>query len=186
MSLAEQQRLLARLYTDPEIRRQLDEDPAALAAGLGVEGATAENLTAVADEIDEFAQALHRKRFGSIRKALPATSKALGKRFREAFIEHAEVFIPSGTDKIRRDILAFERFLDERLTGEDVWIRELLRWEAAWVRANDPRFRFRMLFFRSAEAAQARGAPESWRPEVIVWWRLPGKRLRYRALRWFF
>ena len=83
MELIEQQRLLARLYTDAETRRRWLAEPERFAQALGVDRPTAEKLST---QVESFARSLQRKRLGAVIKHLPATRKAMGHTFDELFL----------------------------------------------------------------------------------------------------
>ena len=140
MGLAEQQRLLARLYTDARIRGEFQADPRRVGGEFGLSPAESDSLAERSGEqIRRFAQMLRAKRFGEIQDLLPATLAALGdETSRRLFQEFALGFAPRGIHKHREDAIAFAGHLAtlaNRPPAADRaipdWIGDLARCEAA-------------------------------------------------------
>ena len=91
MGLADTQRLLARLYTDPRVREQFFAHPATVAAQLSVPPADLHVLSHLPrTEITRFARSLQNKRLGDTAKLLPLTRRALGRHFAPRFLAWAD------------------------------------------------------------------------------------------------
>jgi len=139
MELIEQQRLLARLYTDAETRRCWLAEPERFVQAFGVDGGTAQKLGA---QVEFFARSLQRKRLKAVIILLPATREAMSSKFDELFLEYSRVPSPSGEDAV-----GFARFLRESHAGIPPWQLELARFEACMVQARQRSFVVR--WFRS-------------------------------------
>ncbi len=91
MGLAETQRLLAHLYTDPRVREQFFAHPATVAAQFSLPPADLPVLTHLPRaEITRFARSLQNKRLGDTAKLLPLTRRALGRQFAPRFLAWAD------------------------------------------------------------------------------------------------
>ena len=85
MGLAEVQEALARLYIDPALRDRFFADPAAVGAELGLVPEEALDLARVPRrQVEQFADSLRRKRRDQVRRVIPITARALGRRIRRA------------------------------------------------------------------------------------------------------
>ena len=86
MALAQTQALLARLFTDDDLRREFFEAPIAVAMRFGLSMHDTQRLAGIdRRETEAFAQSLIGKRALYARKALPLTARALGDRFDALF-----------------------------------------------------------------------------------------------------
>lgn len=112
MPLKEQQDLLAKLYTDPEIQEAYFADANAVLELYGIRDGEAEAFSALADiEVRFFAESLLAKRFREVQKLLPTSSKLLGPKFREYFVTFASNFNPTSVKKHTEDAIAFAQVL---------------------------------------------------------------------------
>ncbi|MGJ0394959.1 MAG: hypothetical protein ACR65U_01845 [Methylocystis sp.] len=190
MSLAETQALLARLFTDDELRREFFELPVAVAARFGLSAEEAQRLAALdRREMDAFARSLIGKRALYARKALPLTARALGDQFDSLL---AEAIRGRARDQSSRtDAAALVALLEKRLSQRElapVWIVDLARFELAFVEAggSGPALFLRRFHFDVASIANsvARGDVVSVvrRGAIGVWARPPRGRLRWRLL----
>jgi len=189
MGLAEQQRLLARLYTDAAFRERFLADPRGQGETLGLAPTDVEQLSGLSpQQLGFFARSLYRKRLGEVRKLLPATRRALGPRFAALFQQFCDGYTPGGTKKHRDDALAFAAFL-RREWSVPPWIVDLARYEAAWLRATAGECVVLACWFRYPvgamvrEVAEGNGLqPPDKRPTLAFWFRLLGRgRLRHGA-----
>ncbi len=99
---------LTRLLSDPKLRQAFREDRAALAARLGLIEPDAAALVALdADDLDEQARMLIRKRFAEVARLLPETIHRLGAAAEQAFSDYAAAHWPTGHDRHPRDAAAF-------------------------------------------------------------------------------
>jgi hypothetical protein len=188
MSLAETQALLARLFTDDDLRREFFELPVAVAARFGLSAEDAQRLAALdRREMDVFARSLIGKRALYARKALPLTARALGDQFDSLLAEAIRGRARDGST--RADAAALVALLDRSLArGElaPVWIVDLARFELAFVEAgrSGPALFLRRFHFdvASIAASLAKGGDVSAlrRRTVGVWARAPRGRLRWR------
>jgi hypothetical protein len=140
MGLTQVQELLARLYTEPELRERFSADPQGVGEALGLDAEEAGRLAQLpAAEIDRFARSLVHKRRSEVEKLLPLTRRALGPRFPVLFREHAARFMPNGVKKQFHDAVAFAEFLARRVQQEGTeagWVGELAQYESAWLEAE--------------------------------------------------
>ncbi len=190
MGLAQTQTLLARLYTDAELRREFFDAPAAVADSFGLQGAEAQRLAAIDKvEVEAFARSLVGKRALDVRKTLPLTALALGNKFDALLRASIDGRLPEG--RHRADAAALSRRLDALAAqgkAEPEWIADLTRFELAFAVAAHSGAtlffrRFRYDVARLA-ASLSRGGPA----EVVLrrtyglWARAPKGRLRWRLL----
>jgi hypothetical protein len=132
MELIEQQRLLARLYTDAETRRLWLAEPEKFVEAFGVDGGTAEKLST---QVEFFARSLQRKRLKAVTTQFPATHQAMGRRFDELFFEYSRKPSPSGEDAV-----GFARFLRESQPPIPRSQLALARFEAGMLEARQRSF----------------------------------------------
>ena len=187
MALAQTQALLARLFTDDDLRREFFEAPIAVASRYGLSMHDTQRLAMInSREIEAFAQSLIDKRALYARRALPLTARALGDRFDALF---RQAIGGAARDANRPDAAALTAFLDRRVASyelEPPWIAELARFELAFIDAgrSGATLFFRAFDFNVASVAQAlaRGDEISAvrRKTFGVWARPPRGRLRWR------
>lgn len=188
MALAETQALLARLFTDDDLRREFFEAPVAVSTRFGLSVDDAQRLASLdRRETDAFARSLIGKRALYARKALPLTARALGDRF-DALL--AEAIRGRARDQSSRaDAAALVALLEKRLSQCElapVWIVDLARFELAFVEAggSGPALFLRRFHFDVASIANslARGHDASVvrRSAIGVWARPPRGRLLWR------
>ncbi|WP_292529411.1 hypothetical protein [Methylocystis sp.] len=188
MALAETQALLARLFTEEELRREYFEAPLAVATRFGLSVYDTQRLAALDRcETEAFARSLIGKRTLYARKALPLTARALGDRFDALLWEAIRGRASDG--KLRADAAALVALLERRIAQRDlapVWIVDLARFELAFVEAgrSGPALFFRRFEFDIASIANSLAKDEDVsairRGAVGVWARLPRGRLRWR------
>jgi hypothetical protein len=194
MGLAQVQQLLACIYTDPGVRDRFFSNPRVVGEAFGLTSEEARQLGRMSEpRARSYADSLRRKRFNGVRKLLPLTGRALGRRFAELFERHAEAFTPRGHGKPRQDALAFAAFLERAASAGQIpssLVAALARYEAANLQAADPARRLTLCWLpapvdrlvRQAErGAEARAEPP--RPAVALWFRpTPRSRLRQAIL----
>ncbi|HWE37279.1 MAG TPA: hypothetical protein VG406_11990 [Isosphaeraceae bacterium] len=189
MGLAESQALLARLLVDAALRERFVADPTGVAAAFGLDAEEASGLArASADQVAWFADSLVRKRRGAVAKCLPLTRRALGgDRFDSLFRRHAAAFIPGGVARHRDDAIAFADLLGRVEDIATTWLGDLVRLEAASLRASEPVRRWSQCRLRHRPDAVLRAAldgadpPPRPCPCLIVWFRTT-RRGRLRRL----
>lgn len=191
MGLAEQQQLLARLYTDTKLRTDFYSDPAAIGQSLGVEPEDIEQLAKSSpQEVGLFAGSLKRKRLGEVKKLLGLTYMTLGSRFQDLFLQFADLHVPQGIKKHSDDAIAFARYLSESIGREEPdppWLLELVRFESSWIQAWDADCRWLVKRFRYPVGIIARQLHLGRTPRVprfrtaAIWFRL-----RPKGRLWFF
>jgi hypothetical protein len=186
MGLADVQRALARLYTETELRAHFFAAPEAVGATLGLTAAEIEQLKPLSQaQTERFGRALQHKRRNEVEQLLPLSRRALGQRFGALFQAHADRWVPSGIHKHVDDALTFAATAARSLHGEDVefeWLAELLRYEAACLRAYHGRRSlycalFRMPIRRIAAQIAASGQSGQYEPVpsmpcLLIWARL--------------
>ena len=142
MGLAEQQRCLARLYTDRAFRQGFFADPRGTAEAEGLPPREARQLAALSPrEVGLFARSLRHKRCNEAAKLLPRTRGVLGLRFGQLFARFADGKNPGGMRKYREEALAFAAFLAQEARHgrlEPAWVGDLVRYEGAWLQMTDP------------------------------------------------
>jgi hypothetical protein len=185
MGLRETQALLARLFTDAQLRRAFFEAPVATGKGFGLGAAEAETLARLdRREVEDFARSLLGKRALDARKALPLTARALGEAFDPLLFDAIEG--PPAPQRHRADAAALATLLASRRC-EPPWIGDLARYEMAFVSAGRPGALFLMRVFdwpvddiarQMMAGAAVQAGP---RRRVGLWWRAPGGRLFWRV-----
>jgi hypothetical protein len=135
MALQQEQDLLARLYTDPDIRKQFLSKPASFAAESGLSHEDADALARAAGyEVNWFADSLVNKRLREVRKLLSLTEQEIGAtEFERRFREFAAGFSPTSVKKHLGDALAFS----DVLCGDDAVerpVKDVTRFESRRLR----------------------------------------------------
>ena len=103
MGLARRQQLLARLYTDPELRRLFLMSPREVGAEYRLSSDEIEELSHISGvQLDVFGASLLRKRLQEARTLLPYAYRALGAEFDAQFRRYAEHLpgVDSGDDPV--------------------------------------------------------------------------------------
>ncbi|TLG77947.1 hypothetical protein [Methylocystis sp. B8] len=190
MALAETQALLARLFTDEDLRREFFESPIAVAPRFGLSMHETQSLVSIdRREMEAFAQSLIGKRALYARKALPLTAQALGDRFNPLLRETIRGV--ARDKKHRTDAAAFAALIDTRIACrrlEPPWLADLARFELAFIDAgrSGATLFFRRFDFDVASVANALARGEevnAVRKKTFgVWVRPPRGRLRWRLL----
>jgi hypothetical protein len=144
MNLSELQRIMARLVTEPVLRERFLDDPASAASTLGWDAEPARALATIpASRLRHYGDALVNKRCRETARSLPMTCRALGcTRFRELFRDHAAGSTTRGVRRHRDDAIAFAEGLRSHradVTKAPSWVADLAAYEAASLRAGDPR-----------------------------------------------
>ncbi len=151
MGLAKLQGVLARLYTDAGLRERFFADPQTVGEALGLSDEESQQLAQLsAQQVNFFADSLKRKRLNEACKLMPLTHRVLGKRFGALFRRYADTHVPRGTKKHLEDALAFSAFVEQAspIKGIERWTVDLLRYEAAWLKAWDPTCRWILRWFQ--------------------------------------
>jgi hypothetical protein len=166
MELSELQRALARLSTDAALREQFLADPEAAGLALGLSPGSGRILAQLpVQPLEAFARSLLYKRMGDVGRLLPHTRRVLGKRFDVLFLEYAMGGTgvaaggrsPTSPRRIQEDATDFAAFLQRGAEWEPPWVRELARYEAMWLRAQDPRHRWTAGWFHYPVGELIRG-----------------------------
>jgi hypothetical protein len=194
MDLAKTQALLARIYTDADLRRRFLHDPQTEGERHGLTLAETQQLAKLApSEVHFFADSLVRKRLNEAGKLLPLTRQALGRHFDAYFHRYAKSHALQMTKPHQQDAIVFAAFLNgERGEGlEPEWAADLARYEASRLATADLGRRWALCLFRCPAprpahgGAQVEGAPRPrLQPLLAVWFRLrPRGRLRHFLFR---
>ncbi|HEY8124449.1 MAG TPA: hypothetical protein VIF88_03390 [Methylocystis sp.] len=188
MALAQTQALLARLFTDDELRREFFDSPIGVATRFGLSMHDTQRLAMIdRRETEAFAQSLIGKRALYARRALPLTARAMGDRFDALF--RKAIRDPAGDGKDRGDAAALAALLKMRAMRrelEPLWGADLARFELAFIEAGRSgaalllrRFEYDVASivdaFAKGEEISAIG-----KRTFGVWARAPGGRLRWR------
>ncbi len=135
MALASVQHVLARLFTEDELRTHYFADPIGAGRALGLDDAEAIRLAALTQpHVEQFAETLKRKRIGDLRHVLPLTASALG----PAFGHHARAAMvrppPAGRrHDDARALVAHLAKLEASKTVERPWVPDLARYELTCI-----------------------------------------------------
>jgi hypothetical protein len=122
-------------------------------------------------------------------KHLPVTRRVMGDSFATHFRRYAVHHTPKGSVRPREDAAAFAIFLERASRSDPVeppWAVEVARYEAAWLAAAAPGFRWIVRCFRYPIPHLPRDpAQESFeplpQPTLAIWCRL-SRRSRLRHL----
>lgn len=175
------QPILAQLYTNAELRSRFFTNPEAVGAELGLNSAQIQQLAQLSAPVNLFATSLQRKRLGEVRELLPMTAKALNREFTELFWQYAETYIPQGIKKHLLDAIAFANYIEKVGNIAPAWILDLVRYEKAWLEANEPSKHLIVRRFRYA-VNQSEGNLQQ--PFVAIWFRLSERgKLRFVVVR---
>ncbi len=184
MALAEVQRALAALATNEAARDRLRVEPEAFARDFALApGELAQVRTIGEARVLAYVDSLQRKRVAEAVRLLPLSARADGAELRRAFGRHARR-VPLGSGKLRyvRDVLTFAGEA-ARDPGEPRALRELLDYEATWLRAASATafIRLRAYAFPVPGVARALKRGEPWegvgrRRTVVIWLAAGGRR----------
>jgi hypothetical protein len=131
MSLLEQQKILARLYTDENLRERFFSEPEKTGAENNLTATEIEGIKSILPaEIRFFADSLFYKRLREVEKLLPLTRQVLSSDFETHFRRFASEFLPDSIKKHLDDAIKFCAFL--RLQNlEPLCLVDLIRFEQA-------------------------------------------------------
>lgn len=183
MSLKEQQDLLAKLYTDPDLQLEFAADPSTVLSRYEIGEDESESFSVLADvEIKFFADSLVAKRFREVRKLLSISANCLGPRFRECFVEFAPKYNPTSVKKHAEDATAFSQHLLEKTNLNDIE-RDAIAFESTRLR--------HILQTRTVSFARLRHDPNSLSDSVIkpirqggiAIWITPSKETRFAFIK---
>ncbi len=152
MGLTEVQSVLARLYTDAAWREAFFAEPLQTGGTAGLTPEEAAQLAKMeASDVAFFALTLHQKRLKQIHKLLPLSRRAYGQNFDACFRAYAEGYLPDGTKKHRDDATSFAKYLKKnRPSDAPDYADTVLRYEATWLLARQPKPVLRVCRFRYA------------------------------------
>jgi hypothetical protein len=137
MSLLDVQNLLARIFTDEDLRLRFLSEPDKIGIENNLSAAEIEQIRQILPEqINFFADSLFYKRLHEVEKLLPLTRKALGTEFEKYFREFANQFLPQTIKKHLEDAIEFIEFLQSKKI-EPVWAKDLARFEGARLSFNN-------------------------------------------------
>ncbi|HEX8367030.1 MAG TPA: hypothetical protein VF604_00550 [Pyrinomonadaceae bacterium] len=142
MSLLDVQNLLARIFTDEDLRLQFLSEPEKTGAENNLNEAEIEQIKQILPEqINFFADSLFYKRLREVEKFLPLTRKVLNKEFEKYFREFANQFLPQTIKKHLEDAIEFGGFLQSKKI-EPFWIKDLAKFEGSRLSFNNSKKRF--------------------------------------------
>ena len=136
MGLKEQQDLLARLYTDPDLYYRFTAEPQQVGPRFDLTESEIDELAALAEtEVKWFTDSLYWKRFREVEKLLPTSSWVIGKDFESLFREFASEYTPTSVKKHLEDALAYSRWLMRRDRSAPA-AADVLKFESTRLRHN--------------------------------------------------
>lgn len=119
MSLKEQQNLLARLYTDSDLREEFFIEPDKIGFDFSLTRQEIAEIVEIAPQaLDFFAESLFWKRLREAEKFIPLTVKILNRDFQPLFRRFSQTFNPQTVKKHHEDALEFCRFLQKGEVSE--------------------------------------------------------------------
>jgi hypothetical protein len=176
MNLAKIQALLARLYTDAELRERFLLEPEKVCAENDLIGSEVDQIAQILpEELSFFAESLFYKRLREVEKLLPRTKEILSADFEKYFREFSNGFLPAAIKKHLEDALQFSDFLLKQEL-KSVWLKDLIRYEQANLIFNGfgKKFLFRRFNFNIKEISR-KSIKAQRKPSVAVWLRIGGK-----------
>ena len=138
MALVHVQSMLARIYTDKELRQKFLLNPFDVATEYNLEDSEIEQVIDLSkDQVESFSVSLIYKRLGEVRKKLPFTARLLGKKFSKIFFQYAQSSTPSGIKKHLEDTFLFATYIKRMAVQEKIapWVVEVLQYEINGIRA---------------------------------------------------
>ncbi|HLM00969.1 MAG TPA: hypothetical protein VK400_07920 [Pyrinomonadaceae bacterium] len=187
MSLQDVQNLLARIFTNEDLRLRFLREPQKIGAENNLIDAEIEQIRQLLPEqINFFADSLFSKRLHEVGKLLPLTQKILGKDFEKKFREFANQFLPQTIKKHLEDALEFAEFLQSKEI-EPVRAKDLAKFEQSRLMFYNSEKRFLLKRFDFdirevlKEISSAGGKAQSDFPKrktFAVWLRI-GKRTKH-------
>jgi hypothetical protein len=184
MALGEVQAALARLSIEPALRDRFFADPAAVASELGLSAADALRLARMPrQQVEQFADSLHRKRRDQTRRVVPIAARALGRQFATLFQRYIDESPPRGSQADLDDAAGFVAAL--RRWGNEIepeWAVDVARYELSWREAARAGWMASVQAFRYRVARLATGQesePVKRRLTIACWWR-PTRRGKVR------
>lgn len=193
MGLVHLQRAIAKLYTDEAARRRFFSDPQAFAQDFDLDAQGLAQLQELSrQDLSFFAKSLQHKRMNLVRQLLPLTHKLLKEDFHPLFHQFADLYVPKGIHKHQEDAHAFSRYVARQtdiVDAREPWFLELLRYESACLRANDPRHRWQLHRYRYPIHTIARSlfreeVPTPHRQTTWILWLRPRPTSPLRRLEW--
>jgi hypothetical protein len=184
LSLLDLQRILARIVTEPDLRERFLNDPQQVAGSQAWATDPACALATVPpDRLRHYGESLIKKRCREATRCLPLTLMVLGHaRFRTLFHQYARTSTTRGPARHRDDAIAFaDRLRSDRSDVPEypVWLADLAAYEAASLRAGDPKRRLVLLRLGhspqdlvTAALSQNAAATLPIRVSLIAWIRL--------------
>ncbi|MGL5806305.1 MAG: hypothetical protein ACRC11_12840 [Xenococcaceae cyanobacterium] len=154
MGLAIVQQLLAKLYTDRDLRKSFFERPQLIGQQLGLTFEEIQQLSQLSSQqVNLFASSLKHKRLGGVRKLLPLTARYFKKDFYELFDRYSQKLRSTGIKKHRQDAICFCNFLLEQITIQSTrspWILDVIKYEKSWLQATEFQHIFSWCYFQHA------------------------------------
>lgn len=181
------QNLLARIFTDEDLRLRFLLEPEKTGAENNLSEAEIEQIKQLLPEqINFFADSLFYKRLHEVEKFLPLTRKLLGKDFEKYFREFANQFVPQTIKKHLEDALEFAAFLQSKKI-EPIWAKDLARFEQARLSFNNSEKRFSLKRFdfdvrkivREVSREGAKAQSEFPKRKTYAVWLRVGKRTKH-------
>ncbi len=138
MALVHIQSMLAKIYTDAELRQRFLLNPYAVATAHNLEDSDIEQIVELSKpQVEDFAVSLIYKRLGETRKKLSSTARVLGKKFPRLFFQYAKNSSPQGVKKHLKDALLFAQYIERVAVKEEVasWAVDIMRYEINGMKA---------------------------------------------------
>lgn len=182
-SLAAQQQLLVRLYTDESLRARMLGSPDKVLIEFGLDSSEASTWQALLPDFCLIAESLHFKRRAEARTLLPMTLAALGRNlFDELFLRYVPSHLPTGHRKPHDDAVTFGTWLlaqDEASVPLSLWQRDVIEFEYLCRRTMFRRWAFtarrldHAVHLWNPTALPAEPPPR--RRSLYVWWAWRGR-----------
>lgn len=170
MSLLKQQNLLARIFTNKDLRQDFFENPESIKRELGLSETDLADLQKLSrTDLNFFADSLFYKRLQEVRKLLPHTEKFLQKDFQAHFRDFAANFQPKTLKKHLEDAVEFADFLSAKKFSAE-FVRDIAIYEQSRLIFNNRQKNFILKTF-SFDIRRLDDEKLPPRKTVAVWFR---------------
>lgn len=187
MSLRDVQNLLARIFTDEDLRLRFLSEPEKTGAENNLSDAEIRRIRQLLPEqINFFADSLFYKRLSEVEKFLPLTRKVLEKDFEKYFRAFANQFLPQTIKKHLEDAMEFGEFLQTKKI-EPLWAKDLAKFEQTRLSFNNSAKRFLLKRFdfdvreiiKTLSRAGAKAESDFRKRKTFAVWLRLGKRTKH-------
>lgn len=181
MSLLEQQKFLAQLFTNESLRHSFWENPHKIGVENDLNDEEIKQIKKIIEkDFNFFADSLYFKRLQDVEKLLPIVQKILGKqKFQQDFRMFSNSFLPKTVKKHLEDAIQFCKFLQlKNLLNE--WQKEIVKFESAKLQffGYQKRFVFLILHYDLSKTVENLAFEPEKKLGFAIWFRI-GKTIKH-------